>query len=128
MKLWIVRYASGLKTSAESTRALPLWCEDDYEPLVKDVREKLYARNQPHADSVKIFGTDGPEAIPERPELPREARREATVRRCPFCGCERFTSMVQWHARSCEPFDAGNTAELTEYQCRDEDCRRAFWA
>jgi DNA-directed RNA polymerase subunit RPC12/RpoP len=58
--------------------------------------------------------------------LRREAERQFPHFFCPECGSARIVyDVAVWNARSTEPHDTDNTADLTEYQCAD--CSRSIW-
>ena len=45
---------------------------------------------------------------------------------CPLCGSQNIvTADIIWEARSTDPCDQNNTADLTEYQCHDY--AHSFW-
>lgn len=50
---------------------------------------------------------------------------------CPFCGNRKLImrGLPKWSAKSLEPCDPDNVAEIEEFQCHSDKCRgRSFWA
>lgn len=58
---------------------------------------------------------------------PQNAAPAAESVCCPYCKGEKVTFITTWQARSEDPCDLDNTAQISEYQCFDCD-NRSFWA
>lgn len=52
------------------------------------------------------------------------------IQACPFCKCQRTAfSLKLWDAQERKlDTEYGNSVELVEHKCLNDECRRSFWA